>query len=49
MTQRQLLLHYAAQQRLRKRARAELLVDVNQALSGGKNAADYLKTLTSER
>lgn len=48
MTQRQMLLHFDALQRRRRRERIELLVDVNNAFAGGKTAQAHIKSLTDK-
>ena len=45
MTERQLLLHYESTTRLDRRKRADLLLDVNMAFTGGKDAEAHLKGL----
>lgn len=45
MTERQLLLHYEAELRRRRRERAEMLVDMNLAFAGGDAATKHLKDL----
>lgn len=45
MTQRQILLHFEAANRLDRRRRAERLLDVNMAFAGGKDAETYRKAL----
>lgn len=45
MTERQILLHYDAELRRRRRERAESLIDANVAFAGGKDAEQHLKTL----
>ncbi len=45
MTERQLLLFYAAEQRRRSRQRAEALTDMNLAFAGGKDAEAHMKNL----
>jgi hypothetical protein len=45
MTERQLLLHYEAELRKRRRERAEFLVDMNLAFAGGDAASKHLKNL----
>lgn len=45
MTERQLLLIYAAEQRRRRRERAETLTDMNLAFAGGKDAEKHMKAL----
>lgn len=45
MTERQLLLHYGSIIRLDRRKRADLLLDVNLAFAGGKDAEAHLKAL----
>src|SRR5690606_5899158 len=48
MTERQLLLHFAAVQRMERRERAARLVDMNLAFAGGKDASAHLQTLHSD-
>lgn len=45
MTQRQILLHYDAEQRRLRRDRAERLVDLNLAFVGGKKAKAHVDGL----
>lgn len=45
MTERQILLHYEAELRRRRRERAEALMDMNKAFAGGKEAEQHLKGL----
>ncbi|OWJ91118.1 hypothetical protein B6S59_25440 [Pseudomonas sp. A46] len=46
LTQRQILLLYETEQRLRRQERAEALIDINQAFAGGEAAEKHLKKLT---
>lgn len=46
MTERQILLHYEAELRRRRRERAEALIDANLAFAGGKEAEKHLTQLT---
>ncbi|PTS85484.1 hypothetical protein DBR00_06820 [Pseudomonas sp. HMWF032] len=46
LTQRQILLLYETEQRLRRKDRAEALIDMNQAFAGGDAAEKHLKQLT---
>jgi hypothetical protein len=48
MTQRQVVLHFEALQRRRRRERVETLVDVNKAFAGGKAAKAHLESLTKK-
>ena len=48
MTERQLLLHFAAVQRMERRERAARLVDMNLAFAGGKDASAHHQTLHSD-
>ena len=48
MTERQLLLHFDAVQRIGRRERAARLVDLSHAFGGGKGAEAHLKTLQSD-
>lgn len=48
MTERQILLHYGAELRRRRRERAEQLMDVNLAFAGGKEAEQHMKGLQKD-
>ena len=48
MTERQLLLHFDAVQRLERRERAARLIDMNLAFAGGKDAETHFKALKSD-
>ena len=45
MTERQILLHYEAELRRRRRERAETMMDMNMAFAGGKEAERLLQGL----
>ena len=46
MTERQILLHFEAINRLERRRRSEQLLDVNMAFVGGQKAEQYRKELS---
>jgi hypothetical protein len=48
LTERQLLLLFAAEQRRSRRTRAEALADMNHAFVGGRKAMEYQRKLLKD-
>jgi hypothetical protein len=48
MTERQILLHYAAELRRRQRERAENFIDMNMAGAAGDKAQEHFKRLLGD-